>query len=122
MNLDWIRVKDLKKAKIRYYEKDRNGCEIPEVEAYTLFVKKGDRYINFFHPFVNCNVYERVPYSNSTSTGETFGSKLVLAQGEEKDGICYIIENDLGMFGDRDFVIVHEILLSPLYLKLFKKV
>ncbi len=103
-----IAVKDLRKAKIRYYETDK-GCEIPELEAYALLIKIGDEYRNVVRPLEECNVYDRVPYSNRTQGGDDFGTKIVLASGKEEDGICYIIEKNLDAFTGKDYVTVREI-------------
>lgn len=108
MRMYRIPVKDLRKAKIRYYEEGM-GCEIPEIEAYALLIKIGDEYRNVARPLEECNVYDRVPYSNRTQGGDDFGTKIVLASGEEKDGVCYIIEKKLGAFEGKDYVTVKEI-------------
>lgn len=103
-----IAVENLRKAKIRYCESDK-GCEIPEVEAYALLIKIGDEYRNVVRPLEECNVYDRLPYSNRTQNGEDFGSKIILASGKEEDGICYIMEKKLGAFEGKDYVTVDEI-------------
>lgn len=109
MQFDKLPVSKIRKAKIRYYEKDKNGCEIPGVEAYTFFLKVHDAYINLTHPFDECNVYERLPYSNSTKSGEDYGNRISLVNGKEEDGICYILESRLDVFENKDYVSVEEV-------------
>ena len=104
-----IAVENLRKAKIRYYETGK-GCEIPEIEAYALLIKLGDEYRNVARPLEECNVYDRVPYSNHTQGGDDFGTKIVLASGKEEDGVCYIMEKKLGAFEGKDYVTVKEII------------
>ena len=108
MQFDKLPVNKIRKARIRYYEKDK-GCEIPEIEAYTFFLKVHDTYINLTHPFDECNVYDRSIYTNSTKSGEDFGNRLVLVNGKEEDGICYILEPSLDAFNDRDYISVEEL-------------
>lgn len=108
MQFDKLPVNKIRKAKIRYYEKEQ-GCEIPEIEAYTFFLKVHDTYINITHPFDECNVYERSIYPNSTESGEDFGTKLKLVNGKEEDGICYVLETILDTFNDRDYISVEEL-------------
>ncbi|MBR5370086.1 MAG: hypothetical protein IK137_02145 [Bacilli bacterium] len=86
-----IQVDRIKKAQLRYF--DGNGTEIPEIEAYTIFIKKDDTYINLFDFVTDCNVYERLPYSNNTRDGEDYGTKIRLVCGKEEKGICYVLES-----------------------------
>ena len=86
-----IPVERIKKAQLRYF--DGNGTEIPEIKAYTIFIKKEDTYVNLFNFMTECNVYERLPYSNSTQSGEDYGTKIRLVCGKEERGICYVLES-----------------------------
>lgn len=79
-------VKDIKRAQVRYFQSDINACEIPDIGAYAYFLKIKDTYINILNPFEDCNIYERVPYSNSTRDGEDFGTKIKLINGTSNDG------------------------------------
>lgn len=108
MKFDKIPVDKIKRAQIRYYEKGQ-GCELPEVEAYTFFVKVGDAYINLIHPYDECNVYLRTPYSNSTADGESYGSMLKLVNGKEEDGVCYVLDNRLDVFRDKEEVSLDDV-------------
>ena len=85
-----IPVEKIKKAQLRFF--DGNGTEIPEIKAYAVLIKKKDSYINLFNFLEDCNVYDRLPYSNSTQSGEDYGTKIRLVAGEEKPGICYVLE------------------------------
>lgn len=85
-----IPVERIKKAQLRYF--DGNGTEIPEIQAYTIFIKKDDTYVNLFDFITECNVYERLPYSNNTQSGEDYGTKIRLVCGKEERGICYVLE------------------------------
>lgn len=103
-----ISVSNLRKAKIRYYEMGK-GCEIPEEEAYVILIKIGDEYRNVARPLEDCNVYDRLPYSNRTQGGEDYGTKLVLACGKEEDGLCYVIEKNLDAFNGKEYVTIQDI-------------
>ncbi|MBQ9018936.1 MAG: hypothetical protein IJ097_01320 [Bacilli bacterium] len=107
--VDFLPVKRIKRAEIRYFEKDRNACEIPDIKAYSYFLKLDGEYLNIFHPFEECNVYERVPYTNSTKSGESFGTKMVLASGNIEDGVCYVLEKTDEQISDEDFISIEEL-------------
>lgn len=104
-----IPVKRIEKAQIRYYEMDKNGCEIPEISAYTYFLNVNGNYINLFHPCEECNIYKRVPYANTTVSGESFGTKIELVTGKEEDGVCYILEKENHDFTDLDCISYKEL-------------
>lgn len=92
MKITNIPVERIKKAQLRYYEKDK-GVEIPYFKAYTIFIKKDDVYMNLFNMLEDYNVYERLPYSNTTQSGEDFGTKIRLVYGKEEEGTCYVLES-----------------------------
>ena len=87
-----IPVERIKKAQLRYNDLDENGLEVPEIKAYTIFIKKEDTYVNLFNFVKECNVYERLPYSNNTLDGEDYGTKIRLVCGKEEKGLCYVLE------------------------------
>lgn len=107
--IDLLPVKRIKKAEIRYFEVDKNACEIPNIKAYSYFLQLDGKYINIFHPFEECNVYERVPYSNTTKSGESFGTKIVLASGTIEDGVCYILEKNDEKISNEDFISIEDL-------------
>ena len=87
-----ISVERIKKAQLRYFDKEHNGVEVPDFKAYTIFIKLEDTYMNLFNGLEELNVYERLPYSNSTQSGEDFGTKIRLVCGKEENGVCYVLE------------------------------
>ncbi len=86
-----INTKDLRIAQIRYFDTLHNGVLVPPVEAYVILRKIGDQYVNVFHPEIEYPVYERVPYSNTTSDGWEFGTMIIQVSGECQDGLCYVM-------------------------------
>jgi len=108
MNNIELPVKRIRRAQIRYYETERNACEIPEFSAYTYFLNVDGKYINIFHPTEECNVYNRVPYPNFTKTGETFGTKIELVTGREEDGVCYILDNPDRLVSRDDYISIKD--------------
>ena len=81
-----IPVERIKKAQLRYF--DGNGTLVPDIKACTLFIKNDETYINLFNFVSECNVYERLPYSNNTRDGEDYGTKIRLVSGKEEKGLC----------------------------------
>ena len=110
MSNEIINLKNLNLAKIRYFDKKMNGAEVSSIDAYAFLYKNGDEYINIFSPEDSYPVYGRVPYSNTTRSGEDFGTKIIHLAGEEKSGPCYIIEQAdcCDMFG-RTFIRYDEL-------------
>ena len=104
-----IPVKKIRRAQIRYFEKNRNACEIPEINAYTYFLDLNGVYVNIFHPFDEYNIYDRLPYSNSTSNGEEFGTVIKLVSGNIEDGVCYVLDRSRFEFGDKKYISAEEL-------------
>ena len=86
-----IKTDKLHLAQYRYYEVGK-GSEIPPISAYCILAEVNGNYYNVLNPFLELPVYGRSNVSNTTRDGEYFGSKIVLKSGEEKDGLCYIME------------------------------
>ncbi len=105
-----MKTNNMRLAQIRYFEEERNAVEILPIAAYVFLIHVGDKYYNLLNPAVEVPVYERVPYSNTTSAGEDYGSMIRLVEGEVKDGVCYVIDNVSvkGMFG-KDEVELNEV-------------
>lgn len=105
-----LEVKDIRKARVRYYEKDMKGCEIPNIDAYAFFVKVNGVYINPVRPFDEFNVYDRLPYPNSSRDGEDYGSMIMFASGKNEDGMCYVLESKSEpIFGHPDSISIREL-------------
>ena len=83
-------------GQMRYFDKKGNGTEIPEEKAYAFLVNVNGVYINPFNPFEEVPVYDRTNYTNTTLDGVSYGTKIVLASGEVKDGPCYVLEKGDG--------------------------
>ena len=106
-----IRTENLRLAQLRFYETQRNGTEILPMLAYAFLLKNGDQYINILNPEEEYPVYGRVPYSNTTISGEDYGTKIILLSGEERDGLCYVLENRSvsSMFGNKEEISFQEL-------------
>lgn len=86
-----IKTDDLLLVTLKYYEKDK-GVEVADNFAYAFLIKVGeDSYINPFSPLDLYPVFERLPYSNSTIDGESYGSKLKLLNDIDTTGPCYVV-------------------------------
>lgn len=105
-----LSVKNIRRAQIRYFEVGKNGCEIPDIKAYIYFYKINEQYyINMFHPYEECNVYDRVPYSNETKSGESFGTMLKLVTGKEEDGVCYVLDKNSDAISDVEYISIEDL-------------
>ena len=87
-----MKTKSLRLAEVRYFDREHNGVEIPRINAYVILAQAGDRYLNVFNPGEELPVYDRVPYSNTTMDGVDYGTKIVLASGTCKNGLCYVLD------------------------------
>ena len=108
MNNTKLPVKNIRRAQLRYFQSDINACEIPEIKAYAYFLKIKDVYVNILNPFEDCNIYDRVPYSNSTRDGEDFGSKIKLVNGSSVDGICYVLDTEKVNISTKEYISIEE--------------
>ena len=89
-----VDVSKVKLAQLRKYDIKRKASEIPEKKAYAVLVEVNGTYINALNPLEELPVYGRSPYANITSDGlHEYGNKIMLMNGEEKDGPCYILES-----------------------------
>lgn len=92
MSNSLIDTKRIKLGKVTFFDTEHNGTAVPSVDAYVFLVNVNGTYVNPFNVASELPVYDRVPYTNTTRDGEDFGTKIVLANGEVKDGPCYVIE------------------------------
>ena len=87
-----LHLKKLKLARVKYFDKNHNGAEVNDIDAYAFLYENDGEYVNVFNPERELPVYGRVPYTNTTRDGEDFGTKIVLKSGEVESGPCYIID------------------------------
>ena len=100
-----FKAENVRLAKVKYYDVDHNGVEVNDMDAYAFLYQMGDNYINIFDVCESLPVFERVPYSNTTLSGDDFGTKLKLVSGDDgSSGACYILEKEDGkkLFGRED--------------------
>lgn len=82
----------MKLAQVRYFNEEKQSTEIPTIQGYVFLININGNYVNIFNSTKSINVYDRLPYSNTTIDGEDYGNKLVICSGEVSEGICYVIE------------------------------
>ena len=105
-----IEANRLRLARLRYFDEVANAVEIPSEEAYAFLVDVHGTYINPFNPFEEVPVYDRTNYTNTTLDGVSYGTKIVLASGEVKDGPCYVLEkNDGREIFDKEEVTIKDL-------------
>lgn len=96
--IEKIEIKDLRIASLRYYSEENRGVEVDSPLGWGCFaflVKIGkDTYVNPFNPLEEYPVFKRVPYSNTTMSGEDFGTKIMLANNILREGPCYVLSDD----------------------------
>lgn len=91
-----IDTKKLNLAKLNYFDKEENGTEVSDIQAYAFLVELNGDYVNFFNPFGDekLQVFKRTIYPNVTRDGKEYGNRLKkVSSGDVFDGPCYIIEN-----------------------------
>ena len=89
-----LSVKNLKLAKIKYFDMERNGAEVTNIDAYVFLYEEDGEIYNLLDKARVYPIYNRVPYTNTTLDGESYGTKIVHVAGEERSGPCYIIDVD----------------------------
>ena len=93
-NEQLLKLKNLKLARVRYFDAEHNGAEVTSLDAYAFLYEREGEYVNVFNPERELPVYGRVPYTNTTLDGEDYGTKIVLKSGEVETGPCYIIDEE----------------------------
>ncbi len=71
-----FKTKDLRLARIRYFDRKRNGAELTDIEAYTFLLKTAEKCINVFDSTDVLSIYDRMPYPNVASNGMEYGNRL----------------------------------------------
>lgn len=90
-------------GKITYFDVEHNGSLVPPVSAYVFMVNVNGTYINPFDLNMELPIYDRVPYSNTTRDGESYGTKIKHIQGEIENGPCVVLETtDVGRLYKED--------------------
>ena len=87
-----LNTKNLRLARVKYYDVEHNGAELSEMEAYAFLQKVGDQYKNVFDEAEDLPVLDRSIYPNVMRSGEEYGNRLIHVCGELTDGACYVIE------------------------------
>lgn len=113
---DKINLKKIRIGVLKNFSLENNGVEVTENLAYVVLEEGiNPRYLNIYEIFEiydNIPIFERLPYSNTTRSGEDFGSKLRVVQGEDnlKSGPCYILlKDDLSDYLGKDFISAEEL-------------
>ena len=102
-------VKKIKRARIGYFDKGKNGSYLPKDNAYTYFLELHNVCINIFHAEEECNVYKRLPYPHYDKNGKPNGNRIVLISGKEEDGVCYIIDENYKIDYPLDYISSKEL-------------
>ena len=91
-------------AEMKYYSKENNGIEHSDPLSYAFIVDLGDdQFVNPFDITEDFPVFHKLPYSNCTSSGVTYGNKVMLANTIDRTGLCYVLSKnveDMGLMGD----------------------
>lgn len=87
-----LKTKDLKLARVKYYDWKQDGVELTQIEAYAFLEKFGDYYVNVFDLDDKLPVFERSIYPNVTKDGEEYGNRLIHVSGAIENGPCFVIE------------------------------
>ncbi len=97
-----IDAKRIRMGKITYFDVEHNGSLVPPIDTYVFMVNVNGTYINPFNLNMELPVYDRVPYSNTTRDGESYGTKIKHVQGEVENGPCIVLDKtDVGrLYGE----------------------
>lgn len=86
-------------VELRYFDSEHNGIEVSKPLSYGFLLELNDvgqKYLNIFDFEESYPVYKRVPYGNTLADGTSYGTKVVLDDGEEKDGPCWVLTGQTG--------------------------
>lgn len=106
-----IKVKDLKIADVRYFDKVHNGLEFTDPVSRVVLLNRGDTYINLLNPGEIAPVYRRIPNTtNPFSTEDYFGTKIEHVCGNEATGEAWLLADvDLKSIFHKDEVTIDEV-------------
>lgn len=121
MENNMLQTKNLRLARVKWFDVDHNGAELDGQFAYAFLQKAGDVYFNLFDPTDNLPVLDRTPYPNVLSNGEEYGNKLRHVSGELTTGPCYVIEKVSvpEMFSGKDEISMSQLQNYILYSEKF---
>ena len=89
-----IKVKDLKVADVRYFDKEHNGLEFADPVSRVVLLNRGDTYINLLNPGEIAPIYRRIPdTTNPFSTEDYFGTKIEHVCGENSTGEAWLLDD-----------------------------
>lgn len=93
--IEKIKTKDLKLATLRYFSEENRGVEVDSpLGCYAFLVEIGkDTYVNPFNPLEEYPIFKRVPYSNTTMSGEDYGTKIMSVNNILREGPCYVLSD-----------------------------
>lgn len=86
-----IDTKNLYLAELKRCDKDK-GVELMDPLSYVFVFQQNDSFYNVFTK-EEYPTYGRVPYSNNTTTGEAYGTKVKLLNNVDVSGPCYLLTN-----------------------------
>ncbi len=106
-----IKVKDIKLADVRYFDKVHNGLEFTDPVSRVVLLNRGDTYINLLNPGEIAPVYRRIPNTtNPFSTEDYFGTKIEHVCGNEATGEAWLLADvDLRSVFHKDEVTLDEV-------------
>lgn len=82
-------------AELRWFCEGK-GIEFDLPLSYVILNKNGNQYSNVFDIYENYPVFKRSNcYSNCTSEGVEFGSKMIYKSGILEEGPCWVIDSSL---------------------------
>ena len=90
MEANEIDTSSLSLATVRYFNKERNGVEFTDINAYVLLINVNGKLYNYFTLDNNLLVFRRSVYSNVTSDGTSFGTKLKYVRENIESEVCNI--------------------------------
>lgn len=106
-----IKVKDIKIADVRYFDREHNGLEFTDAVSRVILLNRGDTYINLLNPGEIAPIYRRIPNTtNPFSTEDYFGTKIEHVCGEERTGEAWLLADvDLKSVFHKDEVTMDEV-------------
>ena len=87
-----LKTRDLRLARVKYYDLEHNGAELSHIDAYAFLERVGEEYVNVFDPTDGLAVLDRSLYTNTTKDGEDYGNRLIHVCGTLTDGPCYVMD------------------------------
>ena len=87
-----ISIDKVRRADLRYYDDEHHGIELTDSQSKAILVDLGFGYLNLFNLGEGYPVFDRSKFTNISSAGEDYGTKMIPLSENFDTGPCWVLE------------------------------